>query len=150
LVYLFLPQNHCYSIHDEESSLFVYQYDIDESFDAFEQCTSPFEQKTLECVEKAGNDEESSLYKICGKNDYACLVDGCVGSKFDAQRRIESENDADMGCAELILFEDFSPSHSDSWGGLQPVQNSSFGSPFLQLIKGESNATKTIAVPSDA
>ena len=100
-------------------------------------------------MEKNQANPTSELAQLCG-NDYACFVDGCVGGKEDAQRIIESENDeADYGCAEQLLFEDFGQGYTGGWG-LQASQDNSFGSPFLRLHKDHPKVFKDIAVPFDA
>ena len=149
--YDYCVDNWC--IRNEEESLFAYDEDQDESFDAFEDCSPRTEEDTdtvtIDCVEKAQEDPSSELAKICG-SDYACLVDGCVGNKEDAQRQIGSENDeADYGCAEQIEFEDFGHRYTGSWG-LKAEQDNAFGSPFLRLHKKQSEIIKDVTVPSDA
>lgn len=145
--YNYCVDNWC--IRDEAESLFTYDEEQNESFDAFEDCGAEGDKETIKCVEKEQANPNSELSKICG-DEYACLVDGCIGNWEDAQRLIDSENEeVDYGCAEQVEFEDFGHNYAGGWG-LRAEQDSSFGSPFLRLHKHQPEIIKDIIVPQDA
>ena len=82
--YDYCVDNWC--IRNEEESLFVYDEDEDESFDAFENCHPQTEENidttTIDCVEKVQADPDSDLAKICGLY-YACFVGTNFSSSYD-------------------------------------------------------------------
>ncbi|CAB9516016.1 expressed unknown protein [Seminavis robusta] len=125
-------------------TLFTYDEDLHESFDAFEDCGAEGDGETIVYVEKEQTNQKSELSKICG-DDYACYVDGCTGTKEDAQKLIESDNEeADYMCAEQIEFEDFGPRPLLRMLGISAEQDNAFGSPFLRLHKSNQKSSKTL------
>ncbi|CAB9498350.1 Inherit from bactNOG: hemolysin-type calcium-binding region [Seminavis robusta] len=124
--YDYCVDNWC--IRDAGETLFTYDEDLHESFDAFEDCGAEGDGETIVYVEKEQTNQKSELSKICG-DDYACYVDGCTGTKEDAQKLIESDNEEADYIAE---------------------QDNAFGSPFLRLHNKQSEIFKDITVPQDA
>jgi hypothetical protein len=83
--YNFCVDNWC--IQDEKKSLFTYDEAEGESFNKFSKCAQKADTKTESCVDNPPDE----LKRICGNNNQACMIDGCVGGPEDAKKYVEAE-----------------------------------------------------------
>ena len=121
----------------------MFTYHSGESFDGFNQCGLEADTKTEECVENP----PAVLKRICGSDNPACMIDGCVGGPDEAINYIESQDDmVDKMCGQQIFFEDFDQKSDGPWGDI--VEKG--GTKYLQLSQENPSITRTFSVPSEA
>jgi hypothetical protein len=137
--YDYCVENWC--IREEGKSLFTYE--DGESFEGFNHCGLPPDTETEDCVA----DPPPELRRICGKNNPACMVDGCVGGPEEAKKYIEAEDAlVDKMCGRQIFFEDFADVMDGPWGDIYEKDDFK----FLHLYKGSSTVTRSFEVPEFA
>jgi hypothetical protein len=119
--YNFCVNNWC--IRDKTKSLFTYDSDAGESFEKFQKCGQAADTTTKTCA----TNPPDELKRICGSQNAACLIDGCIGGVEEAKKLIEAEEDlVDKMCGKQMFYEDFAKPMDGKWGEIYKKDDFSF------------------------
>jgi hypothetical protein len=136
--YDYCVNNWC--IRDEFMSLFTYDTAKEESFAKFMKCEQAADTATESCVDNPS----AELKRICGSNNKACMIDGCVGGPEDAKKYVEAEEAlVEQMCGKQVYFEDFNAPMDGPWGEIYSQDEYT----FLQLHKGSPMISQKFNVP---
>ena len=142
--YDFCVNNWC--IQNKEESMFTYDDRKAESFEGFYGCGLPVETTTETCAQSP----PSEIKRICGSNNEACIIDGCVGGPDEAKKVIQAEEEiVDKKCGKQIFHEDFEVIMDGSWGRLYRQDDFKWIHMYMDDPK-YSKLSKTFNVPKFA
>ncbi|CAB9526146.1 sushi domain containing 2 [Seminavis robusta] len=138
--YEYCTKNWC--IRNETVAMF--EYPSGKKFSDYSYCDQDPDTETESCV----TDPPAMLRRICGSENDACLVDGCVGTAEDAKRYIETQWDlVDKTCGEEVESEDFEGDDANSWGEIRGTGDQN---KLLYLHQGNSSMLRTFNVSKDS
>jgi hypothetical protein len=137
--YNFCVDNWC--VNAREKSMFT--YDAGDSFEKYFKCGQPADTNTESCA----TNPPAVLQRICGSQNPACMIDGCVGGPEEAKKYVESEASlVDKMCGKQVFFEDFNKGMDGPWGKMYSKNDFT----FLHLYKGSNKVGTKKDVPKFA